>query len=130
MRTEQLGCLAVMLVLVTSIGTQAQQPADLVVFNGKVLTMDAQDSVVEAVAVRGGKILAVGTTAEIRKLAGPSTQLVDLHGRSVTPGLIDAHLHFADVSPLYSVDLSNATTIEDVQRMVKERVSKAKPGDW
>jgi len=119
-----------MLVLVTSIGTQAQQPADLVVFNGKVLTMDAQDSVVEAVAVRGGKILAVGTTAEIRKLAGPSTQLVDLHGRSVTPGLIDAHLHFADVSPLYSVDLSNATTIEDVQRMVKERVSKAKPGDW
>jgi len=130
MRTEQLGCLAVMLVLVTSIGTQAQQPADLVVFNGKVLTMDAQDSVVEAVAVRGGKILAVGTTAEIRKLAGPSTQLVDLHGRSVTPGLIDAHLHFADVSPLYSVDLSNATTIGDVQRMVKERVSKAKPGDW
>jgi predicted amidohydrolase YtcJ len=130
MRTEKLRLFAVLLWWLTSAGAQTQPPADLVLVNGKVITMDAKDSVVEAVAVRSSKIIAVGTTAEIRKLAGLSTRSVDLHGRSVTPGLIDAHLHFADVSPLYSIDLSNVTSIADVQRLVRERVSKARPGEW
>ena len=87
---------AATLVLVLAAGASAQVPpeliayADLVLVNGKVLTVDAQFSVAEAVAARDGRILAVGTTAEIRRLAGPSTRIIDLAGRSVVPGFIDS----------------------------------------
>src|SRR5262245_14648086 len=72
--------------------TEAQAP-DSVLLDGKIATVDAQSSVREALAIRDGKVLAVGTTAEIRKLAGPATRVVDLDGRTVIPGLIDSHLH-------------------------------------
>jgi predicted amidohydrolase YtcJ len=103
---------------------------DLMLLGGKVITMDAADSVAEAIAIRAGKIAAIGNTADVRKLAGPATRVIDMRGRTVTPGLIDAHLHFADVSPLYSVDLSGAESIRDVQRLVRERVNKTKPSKW
>jgi predicted amidohydrolase YtcJ len=70
----------------------AAQP-DVVYFNAKIVTLDAADSVVEAVAVKDGKVLKVGTAEEIRKLAGQPTRMVDLGGRTVVPGLIDAHCH-------------------------------------
>jgi predicted amidohydrolase YtcJ len=104
--------------------------ANLIFFGGKVIVMEAAGSVTEAIAIRGGRIAALGTMAEVRKLAGPATRLIDLHGRTVTPGLIDAHLHFADVTPLYSVDLSRVESIAEVQRLVRERVTTAKRGEW
>src|SRR5690242_19920299 len=69
------------------------QPADTVLVNGKVVTVDSQSSIREAVAVRDGRIAAVGSTADIRKLAGPRTRVIDLEGRTVIPGLIDSHMH-------------------------------------
>ena len=67
----------------------AQMPADTVLINGRVLTVDRTDSVSEAVAITAGKITAVGTTAQIKAMAGANTEVIDLGGRAVTPGLID-----------------------------------------
>ena len=69
--------------------------ADLVVYNGKVLTADEQFTIAEAVAIRDGKFLAVGDNQRILAMAGPQTRRVDVEGRSVIPGFIDTHLHSA-----------------------------------
>src|ERR1700687_4388069 len=69
------------------------QPADTILVNGKVLTVDSKFSVKQALAGREGKTAALGTTAAIRKLAGPKTRMIDLKGRTVVPGLIDSHMH-------------------------------------
>lgn len=75
-----------------AISAPAAEP-DAVYFNGKIVTLDAAGSTAAAVAVQGGKVLKVGSADEIKKLAGPSTRLVDLGGKTVVPGLIDAHCH-------------------------------------
>jgi len=106
------------------------QVADTILVNGKIITVDAADSLAEAVAIKSGKILEVGTKNRVMTHAGPSTQIIDLHGHTATPGLIDSHLHFAEVDTVYSIDLSKVHNIADVQQLVKERASKAKPGDW
>src|ERR1700729_4024042 len=73
---------------------QAQQVApDLVLTNGKIITVDQRFSIAQAVAIRGERIVAVGTNQEIGALAGPNTKKIDLKGKSVIPGLIDNHMH-------------------------------------
>ena len=71
----------------------AQGNADTILYNGKILTVDEQSSVAEAVAVSGDRILAVGSDEEILELAGPDTLQIDLKGKTVTPGLIHTHVH-------------------------------------
>ncbi len=111
---------------------QAPAPADLVLVNGKVITVNPRDAIAEAVAINGGRIVAVGTSAEIRARAGAATQVVDLGGRAVTPGLIDTHVHFTEVDALFSIDLSDLSirTMKDVQARVAAQVAKVKPGEW
>src|SRR5579884_2018416 len=70
----------------------AEQPADLVVLQGKILTVDAQFTVAEAVAIRDGVFVHVGTNAEVRKLVGDKTRVIDAQGRTVVPGLIESHV--------------------------------------
>jgi predicted amidohydrolase YtcJ len=111
---------------------EAQAPADLVLVNGHILTVDASDSIAQAMAVTGGRIVAVGTSDQIRARIGPQTQVIDLRGRAATPGLIDTHVHFSETAALYSVDLSDVsiTKIDDILQRVKARVATAKPGEW
>ena len=94
--------------------------------------MDRTDSVAQAVAITGGKITAVGTTAQIKAMAGPTTEVIDLRGRAVTPGLIDTHVHFSAAASLFTVDLGDADvkSIEEVKRRVAAQVAKLKPGEW
>jgi len=73
---------------------RATPAVDLVLVNGKVITVDSTDRIAEAIAVRGDRIVAVGTTAEVERLVGKTTRRIDLAGKAVTPGLIDAHAHF------------------------------------
>ena len=83
--------------------------ADLVFVGGPVHTVNATDDMVEAVAVANGRILAVGGNADIRALAGSGTRVIELRGRSLLPGFIDAHCHFASVgAAMDAVDCSDA----------------------
>jgi predicted amidohydrolase YtcJ len=106
--------------------------ADLILVNGHVLTLNAHNTITEAVAIRAGRILAVGPTKEMRALASPGAQIIDLHGRTATPGLIDTHAHIAagGVAKLFSIDLSDARDIAEVRRRIAARVAQLKPGEW
>src|SRR6202040_4189498 len=77
-------------------------------------------------------IIAVGSNSDIAKLSARSTRIIDLHGRTATPGLIDSHGHFADggVAELYDVKLSDATSIAEIVGRVGERAATLKPGEW
>ena len=109
-------------------------PADLVFVNGNIITVDSTDRIAQAVAVKDGRILAVGTTAAIDSLAGPSTERIDLGGLTMTPGLLDAHAHFAggSVDRLYVLDLSypKVSSIKDVLDSVAARAATLPKGSW
>jgi predicted amidohydrolase YtcJ len=107
----------------------AQQPAraDLVLYNGRVITVDDAFTIAEAVAIAGDRIVAVGTTAEVRAHAVPSTRQLDLRGRAVVPGLMDNHLHGAGGGP--GVDLSRARTLDEVYAAIRARAQTTPPGE-
>jgi predicted amidohydrolase YtcJ len=104
---------------------------DLVVINAKVLTMDAGSSVAEAIAIRDGKILAVGSSASIKALIGTQTRVFDVAGKTVVPGLIDTHAHFkaAGMSD-YVVNMGRAKTVAEALDAIKAFAAKKKPGEW
>jgi predicted amidohydrolase YtcJ len=111
-----------------AIGLHAQAPtADTILVNGHVITVDAAFSIAQAIAIAGGRFTAVGADAAIRKLAGPKTTTIDLHGQTVIPGLADGHLHDAGGGP--GVDLSRARSIADVLAAIGTRVGQSRPGD-
>jgi predicted amidohydrolase YtcJ len=108
--------------------------ADSVLVNGKIITVEAQDTTAEALAIRDGRILAVGSNRAIRALAGEHTEIVDLQGLTATPGLIDSHCHFANgaVNRLHSLRLSypEVEAITDVVETVARAVDSRSAGDW
>ncbi|TYB41188.1 amidohydrolase [Actinomadura chibensis] len=108
---------------------------DLVLLNGEVLTVDAEFSAAQALAITGGTVIAVGDTAEIRALAGPRTEVVDLRGRTALPGINDSHLHgcaFGVARPPLALDVGFPTvrSIADIQAAVKEAASRTPEGEW
>jgi predicted amidohydrolase YtcJ len=109
----------------------AEQP-QLVLFNGRILTVDSRDTIVQALAIRDGKIIAVGADRDILRLAGSATKRIDLQGRTATPGLIDSHAHIADggVDELYHVHLSDVSSVEEAVRRVQAGLAALKPGAW
>jgi predicted amidohydrolase YtcJ len=108
--------------------------ADFVLVNGVVITVDSADRIAEAVAVRGNRIIAVGTTKAIESLAGPATKRIDLAGRTVTPGLLDAHNHFAmgaaDQTGTIDLSFPTVTSIDEIKRAVGARAAENPGGGW
>ncbi len=107
-------------------------PPDLILIHGRILTVDAADSIAQAIAIRNGIIVKTGTDAEIQALATPATRILDLHGHTATPGLIDTHAHIAEggVDELYGVKLSDAASVAEIVARVKAKVALMKPGQW
>ena len=109
--------------------------ADLVLKNGKFITMDSNDSIVDAVGVKNGRIVSAGGDAELDELVGPETEVIDLEGRTVIPGLIDSHGHFISTGArrMLNVDLSQeagVTSIQDIIDRLKERAKITPKGEW
>jgi predicted amidohydrolase YtcJ len=100
---------------------------DLILYNGKIVTVDSAFSIAQAAAIRGDRFVAIGTDDAVRRAAGPSTKLIDLRGRTVIPGLMDGHLHNAGGGP--GVGLSNVRTMAELLGAVEARVRSSKPGD-
>lgn len=106
-------------------------PADQVFINGIVYTVDEANPKVEAVAVKDGLILAVGTTAEIQAYVGGSTEVIDLQGKTMTPGIIESHAHLMGIGyNKLEIDLMGVKTYEELIQKVGEAAATAKPGDW
>ncbi len=135
--------LAVLIALFVGFGvlirmaTRLPAPPDHQVFiNGDVLTMDADNRIVEAIAVRGDRIEAVGSTDEIMALAGDDTEVVDLRGRTLLPGFIDAHGHFPGSGmhviseDLNSPPIGDKTSMAQVLDALRERAAATDPGEW
>lgn len=105
--------------------------ADIILRNGRIRTLDSALGTVEAVAVRNGRFVAVGDNAGVATHAGPDTQIIDLEGRTVVPGLIDSHMHQLFIAlNVPAVRLLDARSIADVQRSIAERVANTPPGEW
>ena len=125
----------VLSMLAATIAGSAQRPlldpADAVFVNGKVVTVDERFSTQQAFAVRGERFVAVGTNADIRALAGPTTRVVDLRGRTVIPGLTDNHDHVYSSAKvmLRGVSMDGVTSAAEALDRIREAVAKAKPGD-
>ena len=106
---------------------------DVVFVNGTVITVDDSDRVFEAVAAVGNRIARVGTSREIEKLAGPKTRVVDLKGRTLVPGFIDAHCHVGNYGAMklqVRVGSQEVKTIADVKQKIRERATNTPKGDW
>ena len=108
------------------------QPADLIVTNARIATLDAKSTVAQAMAVREGKIVAVGTTQAVRRLAGPATRRIDAGGRTVIPGLIDSHIHAVRAALSYATEVNwiGVGTIPEAMERLREAAHHAKPGSW
>ena len=105
--------------------------ADMVVINGKILTVDAAQPWAQAAAIRDGKFVAVGKDDEIKKLIGKETEVIDLQGRLALPGFNDAHLHFTNGGLyLLGIDLRPARDEKEFARVLKDYIYKVPKGEW
>jgi predicted amidohydrolase YtcJ len=107
------------------------QPADLVLRNGKIVTMATVPSTAQAIAIRGDRITALGADAMAGRWIGPNTKVIDLHGMLAIPGFIEGHGHFTGVGEFrMGLDLREARTWDDIVAQVARAVKQAKPGEW
>jgi len=112
--------------------TAAAQRADTVLVNGKIVTADEKGTLHQALAIRDGRIVALGSSAAVRRQAGPATRVIDLEGRTVIPGLIDSHMHSIRAALSYSTEVHwfGVPSVEDAVGRLREAARKAKPGEW
>jgi hypothetical protein len=108
-----------------------QPPADLIVTNGRVYTADDTRPLVEAFAVRGTRIVFTGSTREAAALRGPTTRVVDAGGRTIIPGMVDGHAHFAGLAQtLRAVDLTGTKSLDEVIARVRAKAATLPKGTW
>jgi predicted amidohydrolase YtcJ len=131
--TKRLLLLAALTAAVVSAPARAQAPmADTILVDGKVITLDDASSVAQAIAIRDGKILTVGSSEDIRKRAAATTRIIDLGGRTVVPGLMDSHIHALRAGLTYSVELSwiGVPSLAKGLDLIREAARTAPPGAW
>jgi predicted amidohydrolase YtcJ len=123
--------LALTLLAPAGVQQPAVAPADLVLTNGRVLTVDDTMPEAQAIAIKADRIAALGSSADVRRYVGPSTQVIDLHGQLAIPGLIDGHAHFLGVGEAQlNLNLMPTTSWDQIVAMVAEAAKTAKPGEW
>ncbi len=115
----------------TAFAAFAQSP-DAILLNGKILAVDPQFSTREALAIRASRIVAVGSSADVRRLAGPQTRVIDLGGRTVIPGLIDSHMHAIRAALSFSTEVNwiGARSLAEALGRIREAAHTMKPGAW
>lgn len=119
------------LVLIVAVSCQTKEPADLILYNGKIYTSDEKMPRVEAVAVKGEKIIAVGDEKEVLKLKADATKMIDLKGRMMTAGWIEGHGHFMGTGyHEMNVNLSDTKSFNEVIARVRAAAAQAGPGKW
>ena len=108
------------------------RPAELIVINAKITTLDANSSVAQAMAMRRGRLMAVGAADQVLRLQGPATRVVDAGGRRVIPGLIDSHMHAVRAALSYSTEVNwiGVNTIPEAMARLREAAAQSRPGAW
>ena len=132
-RTGKTAILGVLLAMGALTTVRAQQaPPDVILSNGKIITVDDRFTIAQAVAIKGDRIVAVGANQDILRLAGPGTRRIDLRGRSVTPGLIDNHMHLmrAGTTWQWEVRLDGVDSRKHALDLLRARAAAVAPGAW
>ncbi|MBI3865571.1 MAG: amidohydrolase family protein [Planctomycetia bacterium] len=110
---------------------RAVEPPDTILLGGRIVTLDARESVAEAIAIQGGRIAAVGTTREIEKLGGPKTEIIRLDGKIVLPGFIESHCHAVGVArDALAQTYVELSSIGEVQQWIRRRATEIPAGQW
>ncbi|MGA9300014.1 MAG: amidohydrolase [Bradyrhizobium sp.] len=107
-------------------------PPDLLLVNGKIITQDAASSVKQALAIEGERIAATGSSEALRRLAGPSTKIIDLGGRTVIPGLVDSHIHAIRAGFRFTTEVNweGATSVTEALERLRSAAARARPDAW
>src|SRR5882672_10277760 len=120
-----------LLVLVLPSAQSKTESADIVFKNGNIYTVTERQPRAEAIAVKAGRIIFVGSNKDAKAYEGKGTRVIDLHGNTVVPGLTDSHYHLMGVGEReMTLNLEGTMTLEDFLAKVKEKVASAKPGEW
>ena len=127
-------CLALLLagtLIAAGCPTEPEEPADLVLYHGKIVTVDAAGTEAQAVAIKDGRIMALGNDREIRTHVGSKTETIDLRGNLAIPGFIEGHGHFMGLGDSKLIlDLRSAGSWQDIVDMVAGVAAQAAPGEW
>jgi predicted amidohydrolase YtcJ len=124
---------AALAAIVVAAPAHAQAPAaDTILVNGKIITLDGASSVAQAIAIQGDKILAVGSNEDVRRRADAHTNVIDVGGRTVVPGLMDSHIHALRAGLTYSVELSwiGVPSLAKGLDLIREAARNSPPGTW
>jgi predicted amidohydrolase YtcJ len=127
-----LGVIAAVAGAAASLHAQQQPAADVVLTNGKIITVDNKFTVAQAIAIRGDRFVAVGSNADINKLAGPNTRRIDLGGKAVIPGLIDAHAHLFRGAETWTTEarFDDVASRKEALDIVRAKAAQLGPGKW
>lgn len=126
---KQIALLSLVFLLLVN-NVQNQQSADLILHNGVIYTVNKNNSTAQAVAIKDGKFIAVGSNTAAMKLRGPSTRVIDLRGRFVVPGFNDNHVHFASAAQFLEFNIMRASTQDQFVARVKDVISRLPKGEW
>ena len=122
--------LLVLALVAATAGPASAQTPDTVLVNGKIVTVDDRFTIAQALAIKGERILKVGTTAEVEALRGPQTRVIDLAGRTVIPGLIDNHAHWVRAAEHDELRFDGVTSRQQALKMLADRVHSVPAGEW